>query len=432
MSYGVVKPLMNSDAATEFGHQIRRVTLEQQSEIRIQVDRVSPLKLRVIDGKVEIFGSELPQKVWLTLPPLLQLAVFTWYGATIEIAGVTKTDTSNKTPMVDYRRVNYSLHAERRYSVASSSQGPRVIIVGAIDSGKSALAKMLLSWAAKDGWEPTIVDLNVGQSSRTIPGTIAATSIKMPVDPVEGSPLDKALVHYFGHTTPRTNLRLYKALVEKLAQELEEEFTENAKSRASGMVIDTMGWIDGIGYTLLVHAIRKFNASLVIVLGQEPKLVNDLNKDLRFKKNVQILNLEKSAGVFSRGSDFRRTLRNNNIHKYYYGATKDLTVYMKTAKFSDVQVYQIGNLQERSALQRGNNNNPLKITPVKIDKDLVNKVRAISYAKQPHQIISRIVAGFVCIKNVDLGEERITYRSPSATELPSKNLIMGTLTWNEN
>lgn len=79
-------------------------------------------------------------------------------------------------------------------------QGPRVIIVGE-DSGKSTLAKMLLSWAAKDGCKPTFVDLNVGQSSITITGTIAATTVEMPVDPVEGLPLHKALVHYFGHST---------------------------------------------------------------------------------------------------------------------------------------------------------------------------------------------------------------------------------------
>lgn len=46
---------------------------------------------------------------------------------------------------------------------------------------------------------------------------------------------------------------------------------------------------------------------------QEEKLVNDLKKDLKFKKNLQFLNLEKSAGVFSRSSDFRKTLRNSNI-----------------------------------------------------------------------------------------------------------------------
>lgn len=80
-------------------------------------------------------------------------------------------------------------------------QGPRVIFVGDTDSGKSTLAKMLLSWAAKDGCKPTFVDLNIGQSSITIPGTISATSVEMPVDPVEGLPLHKALVHYFGHNT---------------------------------------------------------------------------------------------------------------------------------------------------------------------------------------------------------------------------------------
>lgn len=81
-------------------------------------------------------------------------------------------------------------------------QGPRVIVVGPTDSGKSTLTKMLLSWAAKQGWKPTFVDLDVGQGSITIPGAIAATPIEMPLDPVEGFPLDMALVYYFGHIAP--------------------------------------------------------------------------------------------------------------------------------------------------------------------------------------------------------------------------------------
>lgn len=62
---------------------------------------------------------------------------------------------------------------------------------------------MLLNWAVKDGWKPTFVDLNIGQSSITIPGTIAATPIKILVDPIEGFPTNNALVHYFGHTTSK-------------------------------------------------------------------------------------------------------------------------------------------------------------------------------------------------------------------------------------
>ncbi|CAA7055356.1 unnamed protein product [Microthlaspi erraticum] len=434
-SYGstgpsMAKPLMNSD---ESGHQIRRVVmLKKQTEIRIHVHEISPLKLRVLDGKVEIFGSELPPKAWLTFQPLQQFAVFTWYGATLEIDGVTRSEkTSDETPMMSYLNLHNTLQVQRHHVTSSarypgSSQGPRVIIVGDTDSGKSTLAKMLLSWAAKDGCKPTFVDLNVGQSSITMTGTIAATSITMPLDPVEGFPANKAIVHYFGHKAANNNIKLYKALVEELAGELEEEFAKNAESRNAGMVIDTMGWTNGLGCELLKHAIRMFNASVVVVLGQEDTLVKDLNRAFKYKKDLQILKLEKSAGVFSRCSTFRKRLRNNSIKKYFHGATNDLTAYTKTAKFSDVQVYQIGDLRGSSRFGQ-----PLKITPVSIDMDLVNKVLAISYAKQPDEIISSIVAGFVCIRDVDIDEETITYISPSVAELPSNILIMGTLTCNE-
>ncbi|KAL1205429.1 CLP1-like protein 5 [Cardamine amara subsp. amara] len=412
----VVRPLMRIDVtATEFSNQTRQVTLGKQQEIRFQVHQTSPLKLRLLDGKVEIFGYELPQNVWLTFPPLLKFSVFSWSGGTIEIVGDTETEPSDNTPMMSYRREHYSLSAKRQIVASSpshyaSSQGPRVIIVGSTDSCKSTLAKMLLSWAAKDGWKPTFVDLNVGQSSTTIPGTISATSIQKPMDPILGFPIDKALVHYFGHTTPnitcgRTCPRIRRRVW---------QFAKNAVSQDSGMVIDTMGWIDGPGYELLLHAIRTFNASVVIVLGQEEKLVNDLKNSFKFKKNLQILNLEKSSGVFYRNSQFRKTSRNLNIQ-------------LSSVMFKSIELVILESSNSTYSQQK--RNKPLEITSVEIDKHLENKVLAISYAKQPNQIISSIVAGFVCITDVDIGVEKITYISPSAAELPSKILILGTLTW---
>lgn len=44
------------------------------------------------------------------------------------------------------------------------------------------------------------------------------------------------------------NVDLYKLLVKELAQVLERQFEGNVESRASGMVINTMGWIEGVGY----------------------------------------------------------------------------------------------------------------------------------------------------------------------------------------
>lgn len=41
--------------------------------------------------------------------------------------------------------------------------GPRVIILGPADSGKSSLTRMLLNWGVRCGFEPMFVDLDVGE-----------------------------------------------------------------------------------------------------------------------------------------------------------------------------------------------------------------------------------------------------------------------------
>ena len=47
------------------------------------------------------------------------------------------------------------------------------------------------------------------------------------------------------------NVELYKVLVKELAQTLEKQFASNAESRASGMIINSMGWVEGVGYLIL-------------------------------------------------------------------------------------------------------------------------------------------------------------------------------------
>jgi hypothetical protein len=36
--------------------------------------------------------------------------------------------------------------------------------------------------------------------------------------------------------------------MKELAKTLEKQFSGNAESRAAGMVINTMGWVEGLGY----------------------------------------------------------------------------------------------------------------------------------------------------------------------------------------
>ncbi|XP_050104110.1 protein CLP1 homolog isoform X18 [Malus sylvestris] len=386
----------------------RQVKLDRESELRIEVGYDAPLKLRLLSGTAEIFGTELPPDFWLTFPPRLKFAVFTWNGATIEMEGSTETEyTADETPNISYVNVHAVLE-ERRHRAKPlppddlNSQGPRVIVVGPTDSGKSTLSKMLLSWAAKKGWKPTFVDLDIGQGAITIPGCIAATPIEMPIDPVEGIPLDIPLVYFYGHTTPSNNVDLYKVLVKELAQVVERQLSGNAESRASGMVINTMGWIEGQGYELLLHAIDTFNANVVLVLGQE-KLWSMIRNVLKNKPGVDVVKLQKSGGVVSRNAKFRQKSRSHRIRA------------------------------PRSALPIGAEPaaDPTRLAPVNINRDLLHTVLAVSFAKEPDQIISSNVAGFVFVTDVDIQRKTITYLAPSAGELPSKYLIAGTVTWLE-
>lgn len=421
---------------------IRQVKLDKESELRVEVGLDTPLRLRLLNGTAEIFGTEVPPEIWLTFPPRLKFAVFTWYGATFEMDGTTETDyTADETPMISYVNVHAVLEGRRNRAKASptdseSSQGPRVVVVGPTDSGKSTLSRMLLSWAAKQGWKPTFVDLDIGQGSITIPGCIAATPIEMPIDPVEGIPLEMPLVYFYGHTTPSTNADLYKGLAKELARTLERQFTGNAESRAAGMVINTMGWIEGLGYELLLHAIDTFNANVVLVLGQE-KLWSMLRDVLKNKPNkVDVVKLQKSGGVVSRNAKVRQKARSYRIREYFYGLVNDLSPHSNIANFSDFFVYRIGGGPQapRSALPIGAEPaaDPMRLVPVNINRDLLHLVLAVSFAKELDQIVSSNVAGFIYITDIDIQRKKITYLAPSAGDLPGRFLIMGTLTWLES
>ena len=54
----------------------------------------------------------------------------------------------------------------------------------------------------------------------------------------------------------------------------------NVDVQAAGAVINTMGWIEGLGYDLLLHAIDALKADVVLVVGQE-RLYNQLKTHLK-------------------------------------------------------------------------------------------------------------------------------------------------------
>ena len=55
---------------------------------------------------------------------------------------------------------------------------------------------------------------------------------------------------------------------------------------AAGMLINTMGWVDGLGFELLLHTIAAMKANIVLVVGQD-RLLTQLQTKWQVRTHTQ-------------------------------------------------------------------------------------------------------------------------------------------------
>ncbi len=57
------------------GSTSRKFKLQRESELRVEVGWETPLRLQLMAGTAEVFGTELPPAFWLSFPPAFKFAV---------------------------------------------------------------------------------------------------------------------------------------------------------------------------------------------------------------------------------------------------------------------------------------------------------------------------------------------------------------------
>lgn len=105
---------------------VKTKVLKKETEVRCEVPEGASLMLKLVAGSAEIFGVEMaPNKEYAFRDQ--NVAVFTWYGCTIETSGedsgLYETDT---TPMIAYVNTHVQLEAKRDVALANKEDGPRV------------------------------------------------------------------------------------------------------------------------------------------------------------------------------------------------------------------------------------------------------------------------------------------------------------------
>lgn len=189
---------------------VAKFELERETELRFEVEASQTVQLELLTGMAEIFGTELTRNKKFIFDAGAKVAVFTWHGCSVQLTGRTEVAyISKETPMLLYLNTHTALEQMRWQAEREDERGPRVMVVGPADVGKSTVCRLLLNYGVRLGRRPTFVELDVGQGSISIPGTMGALYIERPADVEEGFSVQAPMVYHFGSTTPGTNIKLY-------------------------------------------------------------------------------------------------------------------------------------------------------------------------------------------------------------------------------
>ena len=341
-----------------------------------------------MSGSAEIFGTELVAGNVYTFTGT-KAAVYSWQGCNIEVSGdALQSDyIAHETPMSEYINVHFALDSIRDQAKAAGKEGPRVLILGPEDAGKSTLAKTLTGYAVRAQRSPAVVNINVKEGVMSLPGTLSATVFKSLVDVEEGwgtapmsgpngtIPVKLPLVYYYGSPDPlHKDGKVYKAQITRMALAVSGRLSQDLEAREGGIIIDTPGVLGTSGTVnsdVLAHIVSEFSVSCIICIGSE-RLYSEVAR--RFDNQpvsvsatsnsssptVSVVKLTKSGGCVDRDSSFMTALRTSQIRTYFYGNPRlsngiSLQPRQQTIDFSTITVWQRLGTFAAGALASSNN-----------------------------------------------------------------------------
>ncbi len=309
-------------------------------------------------GSCELYGCELAVGHTYTLAHGgIKAALFTWHGCVIDL-GAADDDaatgveffqyTSEETDAnVAFVNTHAQLEALRDEAISNSGQGPRVMVVGPPECGKSTLCKTLVAYACKVGRTPLMVDLDPMDNSVSVPGSLSVAPMHQNAVSVEtyattGLPVNAGnsntgsvhpLVVYHG-STEKLHPDLFRGQVDALGESIERRLASDELARSSGIIVNTNGWIRDEGYDCLLHTAKALKITVLLVLGHDrlySMLTSNYKKQQKLREQQseievdsttpipKIIKLPRSGGVVSRPSRFVSNCRSRAIKRYFYG-----------------------------------------------------------------------------------------------------------------
>ncbi|EGE82357.2 mRNA cleavage factor complex II protein Clp1 [Blastomyces dermatitidis ATCC 18188] len=349
-------------------------SLPRGSEWRFEVAFGRTVRVKLLAGTAELFGTELAASQTYTFSGT-KAAIYTWHGCTLEVSagdpiaigglgsappppgtgsgGCQVEYVAEETPMAEYVNIHGALETMREEAKASGREGPRVLILGPEDAGKTSLTKILTGYATKRERQPVVVNLDPSEGMLSVPGSLTATAFRSMVDVEEGwgsspmsgpspIPVKLPLVYFYGLPSPLdAEGQVYKPIVSRLALAVAGRLAEDRDAGEAGIVIDTPGVLSqgGKGEDVIHHIVTEFSITTILVLGSE-RLYSSMVKHYDNKPistststtsaaagtatpstldRISVVKVTKSGGSVDRDASFMKCVRDSQIRSYFFG-----------------------------------------------------------------------------------------------------------------
>lgn len=174
--------------------------------------------------------------------------------------------------MIQYANTHFALEKLREDASRDGREGPRVLVVGPNNAGKTSLVKLLTAYAIRMSKQPMVINMDSREGLLSIPGSVNATPFASILDVEQGwgssptsgpgpIPVKLPLCYYYGLPSPEDNAKLFKPILTRLALAAASRLADDPAIRETGMIIDTPGIISQGkgGYDLISHIVSEFS-----------------------------------------------------------------------------------------------------------------------------------------------------------------------------
>jgi polynucleotide 5'-hydroxyl-kinase GRC3/NOL9 len=193
------------------------------------------------------------------------------------------------------------------------------VLLGAVDTGKSTLARHLLRECATAGHTVALVDADIGQSSLGLPGTISMQTFR---SPTEVATLRYARLSFVGAVNPA---RVIPLVIRETAR-----LVRLAREAAEIVLVDTSGLVDGeIGRALKLGKIGAVAPDLVVAVERYDELRHIISR----LGDTPVRHLRPAAATKPRSQPARSRLRRMRLADYLAGGSEHLLTARDAAFF---------------------------------------------------------------------------------------------------